>query len=512
LVKSAHQIRNKWLGPPDQSTTRLRIRIQLLLTTLLVLTNVTGAAIVFGLAYLLVPGGPSVRYVATLAIVAPIYVAVAVVVGVTTITVRALRALRWVREDRDPTLQERQNALELPWHMTLIQAGLWLCGVVIFTYIAAVRQPAAVLGAVFSVGIAGVVVCAIAYLFSEFALRPIAARALADRTGEEALGAGVERRMIVFWGLGTAAPLSGLAIAAVVALTAHRSSVERLSYIVIGLSAVVLVFGLLVTVLNARAVVSPIAAVRTALAQVKEGDFDVEVRVDDGTELGLLQSGFNEMVRGLREREEIRDLFGRHVGQAVASAATSGAVELGGETRVVSVLMIDLVGSTTYAANRSPSEVVQMLNRFFTVVVEEVDRRDGLVNKFMGDAVLAIFGAPVDLENHAGAALAAARAITERLAEEVPEIGAGIGVSTGQAVAGNVGHQSRFEYTVIGDAVNSAARLTELAKDVEGRVLVATASVEQADAQEQRQWTPDGTPILRGRDEPTRTSRLVTAG
>lgn len=508
-MKPAYKIRNRWLGPPEQSVSRLRVRVQLLLTTLLVLTNVIGASIVFGLAYLLVPGGPSVRYLATLAIVTPIYVTAAVVIGVTTVTARAFRALQWARDERAPNLMERQNALRLPWQMTLIQGGLWLFAMVMYTLLAAFTQPAAVLGAMFSVGIAGVVVCAVSYLFSEFALRPFAARALAGRTGEEELGAGVERRMVVFWGLGTAAPLLGLGIAAVVALTTRESSVERLAFIVIGLSGVVLVFGLLVTVLNARAVVSPIASVRAALAMVGDGDFDVEVRVDDGTELGLLQSGFNEMVQGLREREEIRDLFGRHVGEAVATAATGGGIELGGETRVVSVLMIDLVGSTTYAENRAPSEVVEMLNRFFTVVVEEVDRRDGLVNKFMGDAVLAIFGAPIDLDDHAGAALAAARVIAQRLADEMPEIGAGIGVSTGQAVAGNVGHRSRFEYTVIGDAVNSAARLTELAKDVDGGVLVASASVDRADAAEHKWWVSAGSQVLRGRDEPTPTSRLA---
>ena len=169
------------------------------------------------------------------------------------------------------------------------------------------------------------------------------------------------------------------------------------------------------------------------------------------------------------------------MGQEVAEAAAElGEVELGGESRVVSVLFVDLVGSTTYATENPPADVVAMLNRFFGVVVDEVDRRHGLVNKFIGDAVLAIFGAPVALEDHAGAALAAARAMADRLAVEVPEIGAGIGVATGEVVAGNVGHHSRFEYTVVGDAVNTAARLTELAKDVDGRLLATWSSVEAA--------------------------------
>ncbi|WP_323794489.1 adenylate/guanylate cyclase domain-containing protein, partial [Nocardioides sp.] len=143
------------------------------------------------------------------------------------------------------------------------------------------------------------------------------------------------------------------------------------------------------------------------------------------------------------------------------------------------------------------------------VVVDEVDRHGGLVNKFIGDAVLAIFGAPVDHPDHAGAALAAARTMARRLAAEVPEVGAGIGVATGEVVAGNVGHASRFEYTVIGDAVNSASRLTDLAKEAPGRVLVARASVVQAAGDEASHWADHGTITLRGRTSETTVSVLL---
>nr|MCW2727891.1 hypothetical protein [Aeromicrobium sp.] len=510
-VGTVRRLGSDWLvGPPDQPSDRLRIRVQVLLTTLLISTNVIGAAIVFGITFLVTPGGgPNAGYLGALAIAVPVYVGVAVVIGASIVTVSALRALRWSIEDKAPTVEERRTTLRLPWRLTLIQTVLWLGGLVIFTVLAVIKQPEAVLGAVFAVGIAGLVVSAIAYLFTEFVLRPVAARALQGRADAGEMGAGVERRMLLFWGLGTAAPVLGLVVAALAAITRDDTSIKRLAFIVLGLAAVVLMFGLLVTVLNARAVVAPIDAVQQALARVAEGDFDVEVRVDDGTELGLLQSGFNEMVQGLREREQIRDLFGRHVGQSVAKAATDGNVELGGETRVVSVLMIDLIGSTNYAATRSPAEVVAVLNRFFAVIVEEVDDHGGLVNKFMGDAVLAIFGAPVHLDNHAAAALAAARRIARRLVEEVPEIGAGIGVSTGQAVAGNVGHRSRFEYTVIGDAVNAAARLTELAKEVEGRVLVSAVSVSEAGPAEGERWRAHGAPVLRGHEQTTPTAQLA---
>jgi adenylate cyclase len=496
------------LGPADQPVGRLRVRIQVMLTVLLVSTNVIGALVVAGLSSIVVPGeGLTPPYARALMWAIPAYVVVAVVVGATLGTVTTVGSLKWALADREPTDEERRVAMRLPWRLTLVQVGLWGFAAILFPVLAAGYQPSAVLSTVFTVLIAGLVVCAIAYLFSEFVLRPIAARALQGEAEPVAAGSGVQRRMIVFWGLGTAAPVSGLVVAALVALLRNDVDVQRLAGVVLGLSAVVLLFGLLVTVLNVRAVVTPIAAVREALARVGEGDLDVEVRVDDGTELGLLQAGFNDMARGLRERDSIRDLFGRHVGHEVATAATEGRIELGGETREVSVLMVDLVGSTTYATTREPAEVVAVLNRFFTVVVEEVDRHGGLVNKFMGDAVLAIFGAPVHRDDHAALALAAARAMADRLAEEVPEIGSGIGVSTGRAVAGNVGHQSRFEYTVIGDAVNSAARLTDLAKSVDGQVLVAQASVDAAGEPETAHWQSQEPVTLRGRQETTAVAR-----
>jgi adenylate cyclase len=276
-----------------------------------------------------------------------------------------------------------------------------------------------------------------------------------------------------------------------------------MAVLALALSSVVLVFGLLVTVLNARSVVAPIDSVRVALSRVQDGDLSQRVPVYDATELGLLQAGFNHMSEGLGEREHLRDLFGRHVGQEVARAAAAGDVELGGETRRVTVLFVDLDGSTTMAADRDPAEVVEMLNGFFDVVVDEVDRRGGLVNKLMGDAVLAIFGAPVDLPDHATRGLRAARAMADRLATEQPDLAAGIGVFTGETVAGNVGTRERFEYTVIGDAVNAAARLTELAKEAPGRVLTCAETLAEADDAERAHWRTHDTVTLRGRSAET---------
>ena len=496
---------SRLLGSADQSPRLLRIRVQLTLTWLLVSTNVIGAGVVFVIsAFVLPQPGPSGATVLSLAIGVPVYVALAVLVGAGVGTTTSLRALRWVIEERPPTEADRTGTLRIPLRLTWLQGLLWAGAALVFSLLAAILQPTRAVNTLLTVGIAGFVVTAVAYLLAQFTLRPIAARALAEAPlTDRPRGVGVGDRMVIFWMLGTALPLIGLMISAVVALAGDETSLTRLAVVVLVIGGVVLLFGLFITVLNARSVVAPLVSVRDALLAVERGDLDQSVPVYDGTELGQLQSGFNQMVTGLREREHLRDLFGRHVGQDVARAAAEGRVELGGRTTVASVLFVDLVGSTTYAAEHPAQEVVAVLNRFFGVVVDEVDRHGGLVNKFIGDAVLAVFGAPVDHRDHAGAALAAARAMAARLREEVPEVAAGIGVATGEVVAGNVGHASRFEYTVIGDAVNCAARLTDLAKEVPGHVLVAWASVEESAGTEADHWVARGDLTLRGRTSAT---------
>lgn len=500
------------LGPRDQEPRQLRVRIQVLLTVMLVTTNLVGALVVFVINTWAIPSpGPNREMVLALAIAIPTYVVLAAIVGATWGTTSSLRALRWATQPEiDVDAAQRARALRVPLTLTVAQFIIWGVGTVLFTVLTIVLQPSRAVGTALTVGIGAVVVAGIAYLLTEFTLRPIAARALAGvKVTSRVRGVGVGPRMAIFWTVGTAAPVVGLLIAAILALTPAGSdaSLTQLAVVTIIVCCAVLVFGFLLTDLNARSVVAPLLSVRDAMQEVEKGRLDADVVVYDGTELGQLQSGFNSMVHGLREREQIRDLFGRHVGQEVAAAAAAlgaGEIELGGETRVCSVLFVDLVGSTTYATQHGPTEVVAVLNRFFAVVVDEVDRHHGLVNKFIGDAVLAIFGAPVDHPDHAAAALSAARATADRLAVEVPEVAAGIGVATGQVVAGNVGHEQRFEYTVIGDAVNSAARLTDLAKDVPGSILVSGDSVAAAGDDEAAHWTSYGETTLRGRTEPTR--------
>jgi adenylate cyclase len=225
--------------------------------------------------------------------------------------------------------------------------------------------------------------------------------------------------------------------------------------------------------------------------------------VDDGSEVGLLQSGFNSMVMGLRERQRVQDLYARHVGEDVAREALAAEPRLGGEVNDIAVLFVDLVGSTTLATQEPPERVVARLNAFFAVVVDTVARHGGWVNKFEGDAALCVFGAPVPQQDAAGCALSAARELRTRLRRELPWADAGIGLSAGPAVAGWVGAVERFEYTVIGDPVNEASRLCELAKRRPERLLASGAIVGRAGDDERGNWRVGEAVTLRGRAAPT---------
>jgi adenylate cyclase len=210
------------------------------------------------------------------------------------------------------------------------------------------------------------------------------------------------------------------------------------------------------------------------------------------------------MVAGLREREQLHDLFGRQVGLDVAREALSRQPSLGGRTQTVSALFVDVVGSTALAEREAPEHVVALLNRFFEIVVSVVDDHGGMVNKFEGDAALCVFGAPIEQGDHAARALAAARDLRARLDAAVEGLDAAIGVACGDAVAGYIGAESRFEYTVIGDPVNEASRLTELAKQRPGRILASADAVTCAGDEEGARWEVDGEVTLRGRSSPTR--------
>jgi adenylate cyclase len=486
-------------------------RVGLPLSASIMTANVAGAAVVFTfLAWVLpLPDVPDNRDARTVnAIVVGAFLIVSMPVGFLWSYHRVRYVVRWLRERRPPEPSEQRSTLRAPVRLLVVQASLWSVGAVLFLLLNLQYSTRLAFAVGITILLGGAVTCSLGYLLAERILRPVTELALAERVPDEPALPGVTARLLLAWALGTGAPVLGIFLvggAEVVGISDEPG--DRLAATMVFLSGVALSVGLAGMALTARSVAYPVERVRRAMADVAAGRTDVEVPVSDGSEVGLLQAGFNRMVAGLREREELRDMFGRQVGQEVARQALERGVELGGEEREVAVLFVDLVGSTQLAAECPPEEVVALLNEFFGTVVEAVSAHNGSINKFEGDAALVVFGAPLPSEDSAGDALAAARTLRDRLRDKLPRADFGIGVSAGRAVAGNIGAAERFEYTVIGDPVNEASRLTELAKQDDGRVLASGAALELARDGERCCWEPDGRVELRGRNTETLLAR-----
>ncbi|MGZ4526869.1 MAG: adenylate/guanylate cyclase domain-containing protein [Mycobacterium sp.] len=499
------------LGRVSESQRRRRIRIQIILTVMVLGANLIGIAVTLLLVTVAIPQ-PSVFDDAPWWItfgVSPAYIALALAVGTYWITRRTVITLRWAIEERTPTREDERNTFLAPWRIAAFDLVLWGVGTVVLTTLYGLANTQFIPRFLIAVSICGILVATGSYLLAEFALRPAAAQALEAGPPPRRFASGIMGRTMVVWFLGSGLPVLGIALLASFQILMRNLTETQFAVGVLIVSMATVIFGCLLMWILAWLTTTPVRVVRAALRRVERGDLRGDLVVFDGTELGELQRGFNAMVDGLRERERVRDLFGRHVGREVALAAERERPKLGGEERHVAVVFIDIIGSTKLVASRPAAEIVQLLNRFFGIVVEEVDRHCGLLNKFEGDATLAVFGAPNHLDRPEEEALAAARSIAERLNNEMSECQAGIGVAAGQVVAGNVGARERFEYTVIGGPVNEAARLCELAKSHPGRLLATADALEGASENERARWSLGKSVTLRGHERPTRLASPV---
>ena len=418
-----------------------------------------------------------------------IYVAV---MGLLALPVNALllrRAVIWAREGTPPTVRQRRLLFSLPLAETLSALLSWCGAAVLFGIFNRGSERIAI-----GIALAGVVTCALLYLLLEGYFRPLYALALEDAELPEDRR-DVLPRLMLAWLLGSGVPL--VAIAMTTVIVPGPLEPHRLAWI----AGVSFVAGAAVMGVAARSVARPLTRVRDAMRQIEQGELDAHVPVDDLGELGRLAEGVNNLGAGIREREQLRDLFGRQVGRHdFADLALGGwDPEHAGERRDVTVLFVDLSGYTRYSETHSPEEVVAMLNRFFRVVVAVVNREGGWVNKFEGDAAMCLFGAPQHQPDHADRALRTAAALPREMAHVDGLLDAGIGVASGEVIAGFVGTPERFEYTVIGDVVNLASRLCDAAKDAKVPVLASESTTRRASTGDA--WVPHGRLALKGRRE-----------
>lgn len=427
------------------------------------------------------------------------------IIGVATAGIlSAAPTLRWYAAGDEPDTGQREAALRLPGRQSAILFGAWGVSGGIFMLLNLGGGAQLLLPVALGVLLGGPAAAGTAMLVAQRVLRPIMRAATLGCEPHLAVP-GVYARLVLLWFLCSAFPIG--VIATLVMLRSYGWLIDKsasLDVPILVVSLAALVLGLPTMILTSRSISDPLGEVVDAMAEVEHGRMGTYVGAYERSQIGRLQTGFNRMVAGLAERDRLRDLFGRHVGADVAQRAITEGASLSGDVVEAAVLYIDLVGSTQLAESRPPQEVAEILNDFFRIVVNAVDEHHGLINKFAGDAALAVFGVPLPADEPASAALATARALGAQL-RRLP-VDFGIGVSAGRVFAGNIGAENRYEYTVIGDAVNEAARLADLAKTADRRILCAAAAIERADEAEATRWAECYSTVLRGRSEATHVS------
>lgn len=253
--------------------------------------------------------------------------------------------------------------------------------------------------------------------------------------------------------------------------------------IMTALTVIIVAFQLISIILYRYNVHAPAGALVARMKAVAAGDFGCKTSVLYADELGQLKGHFNMMLDGLVERDHIKDTFGRYVSLEIAEKIMkSGKVNLAGEEIQATVLFSDIRGFTPLSENMPPAELIRFLNDYFTHITAPITENRGVINKFMGDAVMAIFSPVFGVEDHQAAGLRAALGMREALKRfnaqgRYPEVHFGVGLHSGGLVAGNVGTESRLEYTVLGDTVNVASRIESQTKDLSTQVLLSEATV-----------------------------------
>jgi adenylate cyclase len=309
-----------------------------------------------------------------------------------------------------------------------------------------------------------------------------------DTVGELSLGK--EQFMAMRSSILSGAPIEEGGFIVLKSLTEELGFLRKLQITLLFIGGFILIIAIVLSFLLAGGVTKPIGTLALAARRIGQGELETRVDIRTGDELEQLGGAFNEMVRGLKEREFIKNTFERYVSKAVASELIKNPdmVRLGGIKKELTVMFSDIGGFTTLSENITPEEVVRHLNEYFEGMSFAILEFNGTLNQFQGDAVVAFWGAPIPQENHATLACLAALRCREFLknlqdkwiAHGLPERTFRFGISTGEMVVGNIGSSSRFEYTVIGDEVNLASRLEGANKIYGTQILISDKTYELA--------------------------------
>jgi class 3 adenylate cyclase len=322
------------------------------------------------------------------------------------------------------------------------------------------------------------------YFVMEIVARPVLERVAEDLPAEFKIDApGLPLR----WRLLAVAPAINVITGVVVAGLSTRG--HRVHLTDLGISWLIAVgvsftISLELVILVVRSLGSSLTDLQRATERVRAGDYSARVPVVASDETGALAQSFNTMVEGLDERERLREAFGAYVDPDLAERVLAEGADLEGEELEVTVLFLDIRDFTAFAERATPHEVVTLLNEFWELVVPVLLSHGGHANKFIGDGLLGVFGAPHRIDDHADRAVAAAIEIAQRVRERYAgRVGAGVGVNSGRVVAGTVGGGGRVEFTVIGDTVNTASRVEAATRETGDDVLITDATRERLPAE-----------------------------
>jgi adenylate cyclase len=401
------------------------------------------------------------------------------------------RLLRGDAVEAELLWRARRHAINLPWYMVVLAGAGWL-GCIPVLVISLMQSPDALDARVPTYLTISIVVAAlIAITHGFFAIELASQRLLfpvlfGDTQPSSTRGA----YPLTIRGRGVAWSVSAgvCPIVSLLLLALAPPSRERDVVFPVAVGLLAIVFGLATAGMLGRLFAEPVRELQRAAQRVGEGRLDTRVALLRADEFGPLIAQFNQMVQGLRERKRLQEAFGLHVGQEAARQILARDPGLGGVERRLTIMFVDIRNFTSSCRGRSPQMVVSILNEFLTAMVRVVEQEHGgMVNKYLGDGFMALFGAGEERADHADAALQAGRdmlaelcAVNARLcANGIAALEIGIGIHTGLALVGSIGSEHRLEFTAIGDAVNVASRVESLTKVV-GAPLLLTAATRDA--------------------------------
>ncbi len=253
------------------------------------------------------------------------------------------------------------------------------------------------------------------------------------------------------------------------------------------LSVIFIILAMRLNVLVGKSILEPLEDILNVVEKLKEGHFDQQIRVLSNDEIGVLGDVGNDMIRALADRERIKNTFGKYVTPEIRDQILAGNIPLNGERTEATLLFSDLRDFTTYVEENDPEEAIRSMRSYFTAMQHVIRFHEGLVLQYVGDEIEAVFGVPLKCEGHADQAVKAALEMRkalqnlneQRVAQGKPPFAHGIGICTGEVLAGNTGSEDHLSYALIGNTVNLASRLQDLTKSFHCDILISEETVKR---------------------------------